>query len=342
MRRSSPLARLSQRVHAAPARGGLTGLIQRMAVAVLPSPGPVPPVSMITAAAHLPPPPTPEQSAARDRARRALIEARRTMRGVIGDEPAQVTPDDAALAAVTPDLDRLQNYLEDSERERAVIIEEMAELRETIRRLQSRLDGLERMLPAPAGPEAAAAIDQVSQEPEGRAATDREPEPAVDAVVAEVAAGGPIVQPDGGSAAAGMTPADAADEVRVQAMRERVLRALRERVFAAGTVGTRIQVEPAPAEPVFAEMIERFNDDPLVEHAEPVEAGDQDPVALVRVTLRAPLRWEQFGPLLERALGLPIAQQDVHWAKGAVHVRLPSGPEADDTEQPRKPVEPCA
>jgi hypothetical protein len=346
MRRTSPLGRLSQRVHRAPPRGGLTGLVQRVAVVLLPPPAPPPPAAPLRRAAELLlTEPSPEQSAARERARRALLDARRTMSGLIGEEPAPSPAEEASLAPVTPDLDRLQAYLEESERERAALKEELVSLREIVSLLQSRLDGLERALPP--GPAAAGTngaeplpVEDVSAiEAEEVAGRDGRPEAAAGSGVAPAKEHGGEGDEQAPVADAAPTEPDV-DEARVRELRERVLRALRERVFAAGTVGTRVRLAPAPSESAFVEMVGRFNEDPSVEHAEPLQPGEDD-AAQVRVTLRAPLRWEQFGALLERALGVPIDQHDVHWSQGAVQVRLPGDQDAEPTPAPDS-VEPCA
>lgn len=349
MRRMSPIARLSQRVHGTQ-RTGLAGLMQRVVVVILPPPAPPPSTALEPSPPEAPAPPlTPEQTAARERARRALIDARRTMSGVIGEEV--ISSDDAgetSLTAVTPDLERLQTYLEESERERAELKEELTGLQQTVRLLQTRLDGLERALPAPAAttsngaaPVAAEgeASDAQSEAPGTVVAEQPEPVTADHAVT--VAEEGAEQQ----QAAPSSMPVEdhALDEAQVREMRERVLRALRERVFAAGTVGTRVQLLPAPTEGEFAEIVDRFNQDPLVEHAEPVEAGEKDAaVAQVRVALRAPLRWEQFGALLERALGLPIPHDDVRWSQGAVQVRLAQREAIEAQSSAPDAAEPCA
>src|SRR3712207_687153 len=106
MRRTSPLGRLSQRVRRTPPRAGLAGLVQRVAVVLLPPPSAPPPTTAIARSTmEMPGPPySPEQHAARERARRALIDARRTMTGVIGEEAsAEGAADGTALTPVTPD-----------------------------------------------------------------------------------------------------------------------------------------------------------------------------------------------------------------------------------------------
>ncbi len=348
MQSRSPLGRLAQRVHQSRRRSGLAGVAQRLALVVLPAQEAIVPVEPA-----LPPIAigTPEQNAARERARRALLEARRTMSGMIGEDVSVAAlSEEPTSPALSPDWERLQAYLEESERERATLKEELEGLRGTVRALQSRLDGLERMLPAGVGATANGAEPAVEQTEDQRIdqpATSVEgqtPETAPD--VSDESTPIPDVTPvdaaptDASEEVASRTTSPAVaveepaeDDEQVRALRERVLRALRERVFAAGTVGTRVYVAPPPDEPALREMIERFNEDPLVEHAEPIESGEGEvEAARIRISLRAPMRWEQFGALLERALGLPVAQGDVRWSQGAVHVRLPPAPRSDAPE----------
>jgi hypothetical protein len=111
----------------------------------------------------------------------------------------------------------------------------------------------------------------------------------------------------------------AANDATVRDLRERVLRALRDRVFVAGTVGTRVELAPAPAEAELRAILDRLQGEPPVESAEPIETAAAG--TSIRVTLRTPLRWEQFGGLLERALARPLRPGDVTWSHGAVRVR---------------------
>lgn len=349
MQSRSPLGRLAQRVHQSRRRSGLAGVAQRLALVVLPAPEAIVPAEPV-----LPPIAigTPEQNAARERARRALIEARRTMSGMIGEDvSAAALSEEPTSPALSPDWERLQAYLEESERERTTLKEELEGLRGTVRALQSRLDGLERMLPAEAGATtigteptveqtAEQPIDEpttsvVGQTPEMAPDVSAESTPAPDVTPVDAA---PTDASEEVASSRTTSPAvaveePAGDDEHVRDLRERVLRALRERVFAAGTVGTRVHVAPPPDEPALREMIERFNEDPLVEHAEPIDVKEGGvEAAQIRISLRAPMRWEQFGALLERALGLPVAQGDVRWSQGAVHVRLPTAPRSDASE----------
>jgi hypothetical protein len=341
MQHSSPLARLSLRVHQSRQRHGIAGIAQRMALVVLPTPPAVVPAEPAIPVPELA---TPEMSAARERARRALVEARRTMSGVIGEEVVIADlPSESMPPAITPDWDQLQAYLEETERERAALKEELADLRETVRVLQSRLDGFERALPAatvaapePSTEQPETIPDGVELQPETLATTEA-PEPTEVSETTEGAASAPdaaTVSPDEED------PTD--DEGQVRELRERVLRALRERVFAAGTVGTKVLVSPAPDEPALRGMIERFNEHPLVDHAELIESKEEDAeAATIRVSLRAPMRWEQFGDLLERALAQPVAQADVRWSQGAVRVQLSSESPPASEESPHDATEPC-
>ena len=122
---------------------------------------------------------------------------------------------------------------EESERERTRLKEELADLRETVRALKSRLDSVERVLPvtAVAAPEpfteqSEPASDGAESQPETLVTTE-------DAEAAEVS------ETSGGAAISASVP-DAAtvspeeeeptdDEGQLRELRERVLRALRER-----------------------------------------------------------------------------------------------------------------
>jgi hypothetical protein len=339
MQRSSPLARLSLRVHQSRQRRGLTGVAQRLALVVLPAPPSVAPANPILPTPELV---MPEQNAARDRARRALIEARRTMSGVIGEEVVVADlADESMPPAITPDWEQLQAYLEESERERAALKEELAGLRDVVRVLQSRLDDFERSHvvstdagPQPSPEEAAPAIEE-SENPPGAAGTPGEPK----ATEARASATESPPEPETSVASVeAEEPIKDTDQVREQG-----LHALRDRVFAAGTIGTKVIISPTPDEPARRAIIERLNDDPLVEHAESVNSKEDDAeAALIRVTLRAPMRWEQFGALLERALDRPISQGDVRWSQGAVRVHLPSEQRLAGTEPRHHTTMPCA
>ena len=243
---------------------------------------------------------TPATTAARERARRALLEARRAMGGLIGEGAPPFTPATGELPA--PGLERLQSYLEESERDRAALRDELKSIRATMLAMQARLDAFER--PATAViPER----QDVAPAPIDAAAT---PSPVVDRP-----AGGE--RADVAPAATSGEPAHEDPEVRE--LRDRVLRALRERVFAAGTVGTKIELTPAPPEPELEKIIDRFHAEPLIEHAELLERGEES--ALLRVTLRTAMRWDQFSALLERTLGRPISAGEASWSQGTVRVR---------------------
>jgi hypothetical protein len=276
-----------------------------------------------------------------------LVEARLTMSGVIGEEVVIADlPNESMPPAITPDWDQLQAYLEETERERARLKEELADLRETVHALQSRLDGFEQVLPAAAVAVPKPPTEQPESTPDGV-----ESQPETLATTDETEAMADSETPDGASIPASASdvvtvsaveeePTD--DEKQVRELRERVLRALRERVFAAGTVGTKVLVSPAPDEPSLRGMIERFNEHPLVDHAEPIESKEEGAeAATIRVSLRAPMRWEQFGDLLEQALAQPVAQADVRWSQGAVRVQLSSEPPPASSESPRDATEPC-
>jgi hypothetical protein len=290
----------------------------------------------------MPEPVSPEQNAARERARRALIEARRTMSGVIGEEVAVAGLASESMAlAITPDWEQLQAYLEESERERVTLREELAGLRDVVRALQSRLEIVEHQRPATtADPQPSAAPPPIERGDAHAEAVDTTD----DAKAIEATSSAAESQPARESPSATIAAEEPSEDTsEVSELRERVLRALRERVFAAGTVGTRIVISPALDEPALRGILERINENPLVDHAEPVEAREEDAEAtLVRVSLRAPMRWDQFGALLEQALDLPMSQADVRWTKGAVRVQLPSESPGTGTASLRDTTTPCA
>lgn len=341
MQSSSPLARLSLRVHQSRPRQGLAGVAQRMALVILPAPAAMVPADPIPPTLELV---TPEQNAARDRARRALIEARRAMSGVIGEEVVVADLADESMSpAITPDWEQLQAFLEESERERIALKEELADLRDVVRVLRSRLDDFERSLPAataaglqPPSEQPASDVEKLATQPVTAGTTDQ-----TDAIAAKVDVAEP--SPELKSPIATVVAEDPTDDAgQVRELRERVLEALRNRVFAAGTVGSKLLISPTPDEPALRSIIDRFNAEPLVEHAEPVNSTEDDAeAALIRVTLRAPMRWEQFGALLERALDQPIAQGNVRWSHGAVRVYLPLEQGSTSTES-RRDTTPCA
>jgi hypothetical protein len=96
--------------------------------------------------------------------------------------------------------------------------------------------------------------------------------------------------------------------------------ALQQRTFAAGTIGTRILLIPAPTEERMTAILVRLREDPMVEHAEEI-LRERSGVEL-RVTLRSPLRWEPFCELLERALGEPIKADRVSWSRWLLRIAL--------------------
>ena len=326
VRSPSPFLRLSRSLREQPPRGGLAGVAQRVALAVLPQPPLRPQPRSL---------PAPDESAVRrERARRALLEARRSMAGVLGDQPpAGVT--ESASTAEMPDLDRLRAAVEESDRERSALRAEIAALRDEMLGLRSRMQALERLLPAaapPMPPQPSEATPAAAAEAaaESTPASDSIPGPEVVAAAAaseslpeKEAEATPALSESTPVATPAETPHETErpdDEAALRELRERVLRALRERVFAAGTVGTRVEFMPPPSPAELDEIIERLKDEPLLEHAEPLtaEAG----ATALRVTLRAPLRWEQFGTVLERALARPLGHGNVSWSHGAVRVRL--------------------
>lgn len=209
---------------------------------------------------------------ARTRARQALVEARRTMAGVIGDLTLEEPPLPPAAEHPQSTLERLTAAVADLERERAVLRAELTAVREALTALQARLDALSSAEPTP---------------------------PAVP--------GAADVRPT--EAAAGPSPPDSAG-----------LRALDERVFAAGTVGVRVELCPPPPEADVETVLDRLHVEPLVERAELVERRAD--AALLRVALRTALPWHDFRSVIERALRRPIGPDEAGWLDGALRLTL--------------------
>jgi hypothetical protein len=308
--RQSALTRLARTLRRQPPRPGLQGAVQRAAIALLPRPAPALPARVETRS------PDGEIETSRLRARRALLEARQALSGMLGETPGGTPAGVEALGeAPPPDLERLRAHLEESQRDQVALRQEIGRLRREMEELARRLARLEATTPAPAADEpdpsgGIEAKDASGGPPAVLAPADEGPPPA------PVAADG--AGPDTERAAQDEDERGD-DATAVRELRERVLRALRDRVFAAGTVGTRIELAPAPDAGELQAIVERLQGQPLVDSAEPIEMTEV--AASIRVTLRAPLRWEQFGGLLERALQRPLRPGEVHWSHGAVRVR---------------------
>jgi hypothetical protein len=310
-RPQSALTRLARTLRRQPPRPGLQGAVQRVAIALLPPPVSAPP------ARTGPISPDGENETSRLRARRALLEARQALSGMLGETPGG--PPDGAEAlgeAPTPDLERLRAHLEESQRDRLAVREEIGRLRSEMEDLARRLARLEVTAAAPAADEPGPPSGIEPADASGgtpvaaMAPSDEGPPPTPGATDGAGAEAEPAAHGEGERAG---------DATTVRELRERVLRALRDRVFAAGTVGTRIELAPAPDAGELQAITERLQGEPLVDSAEPIETTEV--AASIRVTLRAPLRWEQFGGLLERALQRPLRPGEVHWSHGAVRVR---------------------
>jgi len=323
-RNDSPLTRLSRRLRRQQPREGISGAVQRAAIALLPRPS-APPAGR--------PPigiPTGGLDAGRLRARRALLEARQAMSGMLSEGSTTATDRDALGPPLPPDLDRLRAYLEESERRHATLRAELEELRRESRSLRERVQALERAMTA-ATPATGGTTDAAAEARRGGVSHGRVEHEAgrnVEEARAGAVGTSPTVatgtsdeteQPPAIGPARTERLAPEADDAAVRDLRERVLRALRDRVFAAGTVGTRVELSPPPDEEEWDAIIARLEAEPFVDSAEPI--GDAGADASLRVTLRTPLRWEQFGALLERALGRQFAQGEVGWSHGAVRVR---------------------
>ncbi|MGH2584843.1 MAG: hypothetical protein ACRDJE_08020 [Dehalococcoidia bacterium] len=328
MERTSPYGRIARKVHEGPTRRGLRGMVQRMARAVVPRPEPLA-VALIEA-------PMGESQFSRERARRALMEARTTMSGVIGETPVPLEVAESwPVQTVMPDLERLQRYLEESDRDREALRTEVITLRESVNALRAQLDHIGPLLAAPAATvqsgasdgEPSIATEQREADPLPGAPDGAPPALADSAERSEQVAETPPAEglPEADSAEEG---APAGDEA-LRELRERVLRALHERTFAAGTVGTRVYLSPPPSAGELDRMVTRLDEEPPVEHAEVIETGDG--AACVRVSLRTPLRWEQFSSLIERAIDQPLLQSEAAWSDGALHVCLSAGEGADGT-----------
>jgi hypothetical protein len=241
------------------------------------------------------------------------------MSGMIDESITEPPAGPSAVGdAPPPDLERLRAHLEESARDRDAVREEIAGLRRELAALTRRVETLE----------VAATVDH--QSTTNGSADGNQAEDSADGGVPSETPAGAASSPspaadlpsagerDGGRITGGETER-AADDAAVQDLRERVLRALRDRVFVAGTVGTRIELTPVPADDELQSILDRLQREPPVESAEPIETTSAG--TSIRVTLRTPLRWEQFGSLLERALARQFRPGEVTWSQGAVRVR---------------------
>jgi hypothetical protein len=322
MERTSPYGRLARKVHEGPPRPGLRGMFQRMARAVVPRPASH---SLVLIEA-----PVDEGQFSRERARRALLEARRTMSGMIGETPVPLEVAESwPVQAVMPDLERLQRYLEESDRDREALRTEVIALRESVNALRAQLDHFERLLPPPATTVQNGGADgepsAVEDETEAGPTPDA-PDTAPSEPVAAAELGEQLVETRSIEGSPETSPTEegpSTDDEALRELRERVLRAVRERTFAAGTVGTRVYLSPPPAADQLERVVTRLNEEPLVEHAEVIETDDG--AACIRVSLRTPLRWEQFSSLIERAMDHPLLHSEAAWSDGALHVQLRAG-----------------
>jgi hypothetical protein len=241
------------------------------------------------------------------------------MSGMIGEPAIEPSAGVSALGdAPPPDLDRLRAHLEESARDRDAVRAEIAGLRQELAALTERVERLEALPAADRHPPINGAA--------GTSPAEDSAAPDVPAGVADQTDSSPAPPTDlpgvgehiGGQVSHGEAER-AADEASVRELRERVLRALRDRVFAAGTVGTRVELTPAPTDDDLESILGRLQSEPPVESAEPIETTSAG--TAIRVTLWTPLRWEQFGSLLERALARQFRPGEVTWSHGAVRVR---------------------
>lgn len=99
--------------------------------------------------------------------------------------------------------------------------------------------------------------------------------------------------------------------------------ALENRAFPAGTIGTRVELSPAPPFERFTGIVARLAADPHMEHVETLAYRADGGV--IRITLRQPLRWPVLRALLESAIEQTLAPRQATLRAGVVHIVLPSG-----------------
>jgi len=273
----------------------------RRAVIVLPLPARRT-TSIETSAAH-------SGDLARDRARRALLDARRSMGGVIGEEIPVIDDGLAPATPVSPDLEHLQRFLEDSQRERATLRSEVSMLRDVVETLRARLELVERLRPpAPA--------DCI---PSPRDLGVASPEPAPPSAdthdgsvhVRSQPAPTSRVSTNDGRESAAIPPEDPGASEHIS---------LLGRVFPAGTVGTLVDIVPGLSDAATDQLIEGLTEHPLIEHAE--RARGRPEATAIRVTLRAPMRWTDLRPTFARALRRSDDSLAAVWERGALRVNV--------------------
>lgn len=307
---------------------------------------------------------------ARDRARRALADARQAMSGVLGDDARPLTADDESRA--DRDLERLRLSLESAEQDRAALREAVSALTTTISEWRGHLapsarataradeprvpDYIPARFPIRAGMDSddftdatPASSDSAPPQADGLTAT-REREVPMAAPGISVAALAPdalvvptvppnqraIAPPASESSAIDLPASEAlaieppatdppATEFGPTAEHGAVEQAaaadnpLLRRVFAAGTIGTRIELRPVPPFDEFTAFATRLATDGRVEHVESL--AYRADMATLRLILRSPLRWDALRPLVEAALGGPLGDEQATWQGGALVIQ---------------------
>lgn len=272
-------------------KAGVTAALRRI-VGGEPVASPTPSTAMTTSAQATYPATPDDQVVMRDRARRALLDARQAMGGLLGGAAnGEVT----AMAVTTTvvestALEPLRVALIKADEERSRMQAEIMQLRAELASLSERFAKLESR-PAEKSDGALRLTEAVPDTGDSSAAVDSSP--AADSLQP--------VKPTIGAKAASATSA------------------LQQRIFPAGTIGTRVVLRPAPSESELQDILDRLNADPAIEHAEALES--RNGAVTLRLTLRLAMKWDQFGPMLNRALGNDLIHGNVGWSEGAISLR---------------------
>lgn len=298
MARSFRIGRMALTMHGGEERGG-QGTLGRLSLALLPPRRPPPPSTALIVEERTP------ADAARERARRALLDAQREMGGLLAGAPAALpAPAAQPVDNLAAQIAQLRTRLGDLEGERGRLRAEIELLRGTLAAAAVRLDQLERRL-------------------ESSLTRPTEPPPHRE-TVAEPAASHPIAPtPVGFADAVALAPdaapaPDAPSTGDAPAIAEDHQRALESRVFAAGNVGALLRIAPPPASGV-ADLAARLAADPSVDHVE-IQSAEAD-AAVLRITFKLPSRWPALRELLGRALGGELAPGAAGWSENAIHLR---------------------
>jgi hypothetical protein len=262
---------------------------------------------------------------ARQRARRALSEARAEMPTLLA-EPSPAPPTVVAehLASEAVELRQaLRAYTDRIDLLLAGADEERRSLREQVDRLTVELLAMRAELGA-----VRAALAEGRGPAEGRAPRADEPAGAeAPAEPAEVAAPTEHEQPQPS------IPAEQPVETPIlPAERPEEEARLDARVFPAGTIGVVLAITPIEDAARLAAIAGGLATEPAIEHAEP--EGWEEETGRVRVTFRRPVPWPEMRALVASAAGRGIARAVPGATRGEVRVLLGAGSAAAETPPP--------